>query len=326
MSTDGEIDPDVDGALAPLSSEIEKLSPQCERVRQIFVQRGVQPERTPVAIEDCVELLADERLRAEFDVALGQLLDTFDIVLPRPAALPFVDDVVLFTEIQMQTRSRYRDTADGDFDPRKYKEKVRALIDQHITVLDLTQKIAPVRITDPNFLASVGELPTTRAKASEMEHALRHHIRQHLDEDPAYFGKLSERVDEILGRLKERWDQIVLELGSVIGEARQGRSDTSNTGLDPRTELPFHGVMAEHLATSDPEAAGRLIATTGMLVTEIRRQIAMVGFWENATKQDDLRRSVKRLLDDSNLFAYEDLDELSVNVVDLAKANHRRLT
>ena len=58
---------------------------------------------------------------------------------------------------------------------------------------------------------------------------------------------------------------------------------------------------------------------------DIRRQIAVVGFWENSTKQDELRKSVKRTLDDSNLFAYDDLDELAVDLVALAKANQQRL-
>ena len=51
----------------------------------------------------------------------------------------------------------------------------------------------------------------------------------------------------------------------------------------------------------------------------------MVGFWENSTKQDELRKAVKRSLDDSNLFAYDDLDELAVDLVALAKANQQRL-
>ena len=181
----GMLDPDVDAALRPLAAEIDKLRPQCERVRQIFVQRGIEPILSPEAIEDCVQLLEDERLRVEFDVALGKLQDTYDTVSPRPAILEFVDDVVLFTEIQIRVRRRYRDTVDGDFDPRVYKEKVRKLIDAHIIVLDLTQKIPAVKITDPAFLTAVGQTPSNRAKASEMEHALRHHIRQHVDEDPA---------------------------------------------------------------------------------------------------------------------------------------------
>lgn len=322
----GEIDPDVDGALRPLTVEIEKLSPQCERVRQIFVQRGVAPAANVDSIEACVELLEDERLRAEFDVALAVFLDTFDIVLPRPAALPFVAPVNLFGEIQIQTRRRYRDTVDGDFDPHKYKEKVRALIDKHITVLDLAQKIAPVRITDPRFSEYVQGLSSERAKASEMEHAIRHHIRQRIDEDPAYYGRLSERIDDILDRLEDRWEQIALELGDVVAEINAGRVDADDTGLDPTTELPFHGLIAERVASSDPDAAERLIALTRLLVGHLRQQVSVVGFWENPTKQDELRKSIKRRLDDSNLFAYDDLDEIAVELVALAKANHRRLT
>lgn len=321
-STDGEIDPDVDGALRPLLAEIEKLDPQRERVRQLFVQRGVEPSES--TIEDCILVLEDERLRAEFDVALKTFLKTFDTVLPRPEALPYVAAVNLFGEIQVLTRRRYRDTIDGDFDPHKYKEKVRRLIDQHITVLDLSQRIAPIKVTDAEFAAHVRGIVSPRTKASEMEHAIRHHIREHIDEDPAYYGKLSQRVDEILEQLEDRWAQISL-FEDIVREINAGRQDVEQTGLDPTTELPFHGLMAEHVASSETDAAERLVTLTGSLVGDIRRQIAVVGFWENSTKQDELRKSVKRTLDDSNLFAYDDLDELAVDLVALSKANQQRL-
>ncbi len=326
-NTDGEIvDPDVDGALRPLTTEIEKLEPQRQRVRQIFVQRSVEPAATNDALEACVQLLGDERLRAEFDVALRTFFTTFDTVLPRPEALPFVDDVNLFGDIQIRTRRRYRDTPDGDFDPYKYKEKVRWLIDQHITVLDLSQKVPPLRITDPAFNAHIKEMGSDRAKASEMEHAVRHHIRTHVDEDPVYYGKLSERVDEILDRLEDRWDQIALEFEEMIADINAGRADEEATGLDPTTELPFHNQMAEKVAGSQGNTTERLIALTRGLVTEIRRIIGAVGFWDNATKQDELRKAIKRLLDDSELFVYESLDELAVDIVALTKANQHRLS
>ena len=325
-NTDGETDPDVDGALRPLTTEIDKLEPQRQRVRQIFVQHGVEPAATHHAIEACVQILADERLRADFDVALRTFFITFDTVLPRPEALPFVDDVNLFGEIQVRTRRRYRDTPDGDFDPHKYKEKVRRLIDEHITVLDLSQKIKPHRITDPAFHKHIKEMGSDRAKASEMEHAVRHHIRSRIDEDPAYYRKLSERIDEILHRLEDRWDQIALEFEEVIDEINTGRTDEDNTGLDPTTELPFHNQMADKLATSQHDASERLISLTRRLVANIRRIIGAVGFWDNATKQDELRKTIKRELDHSELFAYESLDELATELVALAKANQHRLT
>ncbi len=170
---DGDIDPDAEGALRPLAVEIEKLEPQRQRVRQLFVQRGVEPSSTEASLEECVWVLRDERLRAEFDMALRMFLSTLDTVLPRPEALPYVADSKLFSEVQIRTRQRYRDTPEGDFDPFKYSEKVRQLIDEHISVLDLTQKIPPIRITDPDFRIRIKNINAHRAKASEMEHATR---------------------------------------------------------------------------------------------------------------------------------------------------------
>lgn len=322
--SDGEMDPDAGAALRPLSAEIEKLEPRRQRVQQLFAQRRVSPSAD--TIEDCVALLADERLRAEFDAALRSLLTTFDTVLPRPEALPFVADVNLFAEVQVQTRRRYRDTPDGDFDPHKYKEKVRQLIDRHVTVLDLSQKVPPVRITDADFGAHVGRLTSDRAKASEMEHALRHHIREHLDEDPAYYAKLSERIDAILERLESQWDQIALEFEPLVEAAKAGPADEDNTGLDPTTELPFYGLMAEQVASSDPDVGERLVDLTTALVAEIRREASKAGFWRNAIRQDDLRKAVKVQLDDSNLFTYGSLDELAVRIVAVAKTNQLKLT
>ena len=322
---DGRLDPDAEGALRPLTAEIDRLEPQRQRVRQIFVQHGVEPAATEDAVEACVHLLADERLRAAFDVALRGLLRTFDTVLPRPEALGFVDDVSLFGEIQVRTRRRYRDTPDGDFDPHKYNEKVRRLIDEHVVALDLSRKIPPLRVTDPAFGEHVAGIVSHRARASEMEHAARHHIREHLDEDPAHYGKLSERIDEILDRLEERWEQLAWEFEGLIAEINAGRRDEDGIGLDPATELPFHSQMAERVASSGPDTAERVVALTRDLVAEVREIIGVVGFWDNATKQDDLRKAVKRTLDDSDLFAYDSLDELAVELVALAKANQHRL-
>ena len=323
MSAAGEIDPDADAALRPLTHEIDKLEPQRQRVRQIFVQRGVEPTENDV--DACVHLLADEKLRTDFDVALRTFMGTLNTVLPRPAALPFIGDLKLFGEIQVQTRRHYRDTPDGDFDPRKYQEKIRRLIDEHITVLDLSRKIPPVRINDAAFAAQVNAINSDRTKASEMEHALRHHIREHIDEDPSYYSKLSKRTDEILSRLEERWDQIALEFEDLISDIKRGPTDEDQTGLDPTTELPFYNQMVDKVASSAPDTNDKLIALSQSLVAEIRRIISTVGFWDNATKQDELRKAIKLSLDDSDLFTLKSLDELSVELRDLTKANQQRL-
>jgi hypothetical protein len=102
--------------------------------------------------------------------------------------------------------------------------------------------------------------------------------------------------------------------------------DGDDTGLDPTTELPFHDLMAQRLASSETDASATLAELTQHLVTEIRKQIALVGFWSNATKQDELRKFIKQDLDASNLFDFGDLDKLAADLVDLTKANQHKLS
>ena len=56
----------------------------------------------------------------------------------------------------------------------------------------------------------VGRQVSDRAKASEMEHAIRHHIKKKLDEAPVHYQKLSERVEEILNKFGDSWEQLAL--------------------------------------------------------------------------------------------------------------------
>ena len=191
----------------------------------VFAQAGIDTFDTDEDIEACVDVLADEALRARFGVLLKQFLSTLDTVLPRPEGLPFVRDAKRLGIIQKVARRRYRDDGLGDFDPSLYGEKVRALIDEHVTALDIATKIPPVSITDPDFLAKVKGLTSDKAKASEMEHALRFHIRKNFDEDPAHFTKLSERLDEILKTLTGKWEQLSLALEELLDDAKEGPTD-----------------------------------------------------------------------------------------------------
>ena len=135
---------------------------------------------------------------------------------------------------------------------------MRWLLDRHVTALDLSRKIEPVRITAPEFSDYIIGIGSDRAKASEMEHAVRFHIREHIDEDPVYYEKLSERIDEILDQLKERWDQIAFEFQELIEEAKAGRVDDDRTGLDPGHRAAFpqrHGREGRQLQARHDQPA-----------------------------------------------------------------------
>ena len=98
----------IDGALRTLQDEFPKLRDQHQRCVDLFTSRGVQQLDDSKAV---LQLLADERLRAEFAVRLKEFLDTLDLVLPRPEGLPYVKDAERLSFIYLRARNRYRDPA-----------------------------------------------------------------------------------------------------------------------------------------------------------------------------------------------------------------------
>lgn len=195
-------DEDVEGALASLKDEVPVLRDRHLRVVDLFRQRGID------SLEDteaCVEALGSEKLRAEFAVKLKAFLGSLDTVLPRPEGLPYTKDAKKLAYIYARARNRYKDT------PVLGKDvgaKVRKLIDDHVISLGIDPKIPPIQLTDAQFDTHVARAANDRAKASEMEHAIRSHIRKHTDEDPVLYRKLSEHLNDILKTLGNRWASI----------------------------------------------------------------------------------------------------------------------
>ncbi|HEX5495795.1 MAG TPA: hypothetical protein VFX70_14585 [Mycobacteriales bacterium] len=325
---------DITGALASIADELPRLARAHQRVRDLFTDRGVRQFDTEADQAACVDLLAEEPLRAAFEAALRQFLASLETVLPRPEALPHTADAKAFGVIVHRARRRYR--LDGGFDPSVYGQKVRRLIDDHVVALEIDQKIPPISLTAPDFAEKVAGLRTPRAKASEMEHAIRYHLRGHFDEDPDHYRRLSERLEAILSELDQQWEQLALALAAFLPEVRAGRRDDA-TGLDPATEAPFYHLLRRELSRSASEPAGPagpaeavLREVTVDIVRQVRLDIDMVGFWQNPHAQDMLRRRLIRGLDEQridgeDLFDYERLEPLADRIVDLARANHARL-
>lgn len=223
-------DEDLQGALASLKDEVPVLRDRHLRVVDLFRRQGIESLDDT---EACVVALGSERLRAEFAVKLKAFLASLDTVLPRPEGLPYSGDAKRLAYIHARARNRYKDT------PVLGKDvgaKVRKLIDDHVISLGVDPRIPPIQLTDAQFESHLARSANERAKASEMEHAIRSHIRKHMDEDPVLFRKLSERLNYILKTLGEQWDEVIAQLQKLIDELRAGKTDA----FDIPDDLPGH--------------------------------------------------------------------------------------
>ncbi len=322
---------DVEGALTSVADQVPLLAERRQRVRNLFLQRSIDRFDTPADQDACVEALADEKLRAAFEAALKLFTMSLEIVLPRPEALPHVPDAKAFGAIALAARRRYRDGI--GFDASLYGAKVRKLIDDHVEALGIEQKIPPVSITEAEFDAKVGELRTDRAKASEMEHAIRYHLRENFDTDPGHYEGLSQRLEEILEEIGEQWDQLALALADFLPEVRAGRQ-ADDSGLNPATEAPFYDLLKRELTDEGKQVPGPakelLRQLTIDIVTHIKSEITLVGFWHNAYAQNLLRswiatRLAEPIVDGADLFEFDRTAPVADRLVELAQANHARL-
>ncbi|WP_017574345.1 type I restriction endonuclease subunit R [Nocardiopsis kunsanensis] len=285
---------DVEGALSSVRDEVPLLRERHERVRRVFTIRGLDRFDTEQAREHCVQVLADERVRHEFRSALKAFTRSLETVLPRPEAREFVPNAKAFGAIAEVARARYRE-GEG-FDPALYGGKVRALIDQHVRVHDIRTKIPPTAITAVDFAAKVDALPNDRAKASEMEHAARHHISENLDLDPDHYTTLSERLDEIIAGFDGDWAEQARRMREFVDRMAQGRqAEDEDRGMDRETEAPYFGVLVRAVTDEDgadlEEDLRELLEGFVREITDVMaEEIGLVGY--NPSRGDRLRKTV----------------------------------
>lgn len=247
-------DEDVDGALASLKDEVPVLRDRHLRVVDLFRQHGIESLDDT---EACVEALGNEKLRAEFVVKLKAFLGSLDTVLPRPEGLPYSGDAKRLAYIHARARNRYKDT------PVLGKDvgaKVRKLIDDHVISLGIDPKIPPIQLTDAEFDTHLARAVNDRAKASEMEHAIRSHIRKHTDEDPVLYRKLSEHLNDILKTLGEKWNEVISQLQKIIDELRTGKVGSADTPSDlPEHYAPFLRTVLDVVCAGQTPTAAELL-------------------------------------------------------------------
>ncbi len=321
-------DEDVEGALASIKDEVPVLRDRHLRVIDVLRREGIESLDDT---EACLAALGDERLRAEFDVKLKAFLASLDTVLPRPEGLPFTADAKRLAYLYARARNRYKDV------PVLGKDvgaKVRKLIDDHVISLGIDPKIPPIQLTDVDFEKQVLRQPNDRAKASEMEHAIRSHIRKHLDEDPVLFRKLSERLSDILKSLGEQWDALIEQLQQIIDELRSGQSSDTASALDlPTHYAPFlRSVLEVACAGTEPQPAELLrlkdvtVELVDLLVDELQSHRDIWSPRKKAAQEDlngQLFEHLMRLR--PPLVDVAGAEQLADRLMEQARASHDKL-
>lgn len=320
-------DEDTEGTFINISVELPKLLARRDRAVAVFTDRGITDLMGQV--QQCVALLEDLRVRAEFINKLRMFYDTLNILEHRPEVPPDVfRDAKLLGFINKVAANLYRDPA---LNLLGVAEKVKQLIDKHISARGVDPKIPPTTITDAEFEKVLQAQTSARTRAAQMQHAARYHIHGFTNQNPAYAHKMSEKLEAILQQFKDDWDALERELRRFIDQELKRGDTLDYPDLDPRAQVPFVRLMIEMcLDRQDADADERkqTIAATLDMVERIRQEVRKVGFWKESdgARRELLTKQLVRDLDESGVCPAGQERELAQRLVALAKENHEYLT
>ncbi len=130
-----------------IAVELPKLLDRRARAVAVFTDRGVTDLQGQVDV--CVQLLEDLKVRADFINKLRMFYEMLGLLEHRPEVPDDVfRDAKLLGFINKVAANLYRDPALNLFG---VAEKVKALINAHISARGVDPKIPPTAITDADF-------------------------------------------------------------------------------------------------------------------------------------------------------------------------------
>lgn len=329
---------DIREGLRSVASEVPILEERYQRLLQHFRALGVPdieafvagsldgPGAEVAVVHAAVGALRSEKARADFEVFLKRFLQSLNLVLPNPAGHPYRGAVRRFGYLLQVARERYKDDS---LDISDAGEKVRALVNEHLISLGINPKIPPVELLSEDFIAHVQEHSRhdPEAKASEMEHAVRKHCTVHFEEDPAFYTRLSEKLERLIEEHRQDWAALAEGYERLRREAIAGRTEAVE-GLS-REATPFYEYTLQ-IAFPDAVIPAEVRAPLKSLATRIvallRETIGVLDFWKKPIEVKRLRGRIDSEIMFAGIPALTAQHErVAVELVKLAEKRHADL-
>jgi type I restriction enzyme R subunit len=311
---------DVKGALKDLKDEIPKLQSAHTRVKQHLKGQDLQD------IDSCIAALSDELKRQQFEADFRTFAKQVEIVLPDAAANPFLPDLKSLGKVVIGCRNRYRDE---QLNIVGCGEKVRDLIEEHVRATGVDPRVPPTKLFDVEFEKLVAAQTNDRAKASEVENAIKAHIKVKVNEDPEFYQSLALRLEEIIQKYENKWEELVLQLLLFRDGMEEEKSQQdADLGLS-KEEGAFYRVLMKEVTEAvgdgamDETTHQQVLDLTKELVSAFQEATKIVGFFQRDAEMRTIKREIKRSILDRSFGTKELVAEVTDRFMDLAKVRFK---
>jgi type I restriction enzyme R subunit len=329
---------DIQQGLKDSVSELPILEERYQRLLQHFRGLGVAdidafiadtlpgPEAEIAVVHATVGALKDIKARADFDLCFNKFLQSLNLILPNPVGHRYRGAARRFGYLLQMAKQRYKDTS---LDIAGAGAKVKALINEHLVSLGIDPKIPPVELLSEDFMAKVGQHSQgdAESKASEMEHAIRRHCTVHRDEDPAFYKRMSEKLERLIKEYGNNWALLAKEYEKLRQEVVAGRTQTIE-GLGREATTFYDHVCGLAFDDGKPSEVDKaeLKALMRRVVELLQDTIDVLDFWKKPTEVKRLRGAIGNELLLSGIVALNKKHErIAVEIVRLAEKRYEEL-
>lgn len=305
---------DIKGAMQPKGDELPRLQTRHAAAMRTFVRVKDRDD-----LEQCVAVLEPEDVRAEFNLAFRRFAQSLDMLLPDPRALPYVSDARWLGKIRAAAAAKYRDSKIVVSD---CGEKVKQLIEEAVIADGIQILVKQVSLCTPEFEEKLRTLKSDEARASEMEHALKNEIHLKLEEDPAFYISLRERLEQLIeDRKAKRIDAAQqLKLFEALTGAMRGRADTAAKRGLSEAGFAVYGLLKDPKDSKVDESKTELAS---LIMEQLEPQLGIVDWIHKDDVQREMRRVIKRQLRAAG-YAPEKADAVAGSIVELLKRRNGR--
>ncbi len=325
---------DLKGALFDVISIIGSLRQHHTDLINIFI-----PIKNKKDVEEYEVFLANDEIRDNFYNVLSHFGRYLSIALESEQvynALSSTElsnykrDLKFFQELRKAVKLRYSDSIDH----KEYEAQMQKLMDNYISAEEVIRITNPVDILNKTkFEEELERLGSKRAKADAIRTRMSKSISEKWDENPAYYKRFSERIEEVLKAYREARiseGEYLNGMKNIVEDYRKGDSGINYPDAirNNSNAQAYYGVVKEETAEYKKEIdIDQKIAELALKIDSIIQRHVKVDFHQNTDVHNRIAQEIDDLLFDFKKelgldLTYDKIDKIIETIKSISVKRH----
>ena len=233
-------------------------------------------------------------------------------------------DAAFYAKLRNSVLQQYGEESKVDF--KKFEKQLQKLLDQHVTTEEVIRLTEMVDILDRTaFAQALAQFEGTRAKAEAIASQTAKHITERMEEDPVFYKKLSELIQQTIADLRaNRISELAaLENLKMHQEAaiHQQGNDIPEALTHHQNAVPFFRLLRHKSNLTEAQSID-----FALMSTKIMMQHICVDWHLKVDVRNRINFDISEYLIDEYKFSIEEAEDISSACLSIAEKRYSYAT